>query len=142
MPSGVTAIAKALSTVGVAYKADALPYLETLAGMYRISDSAIAKYEIHIGVGAEPDLTAAPTETTASLPYDTTYTIPISTVVYVAVNYRNAYNLVSQNMATTQLEVNGTSAGIVPVPPIPSTRPPRPLALAPRRATLGSPPDP
>lgn len=116
LPAGVSAIARALNAIGVEYNSDAIDYAETLAGMYRIADSAIARYEIHIGVGAEPDLNDPPDETTATLPYDTTYTIPAGTTVYVAVNYRNAYDLVSQNMATTRLEVDGANEGLTPPP--------------------------
>lgn len=120
LPASVSAIAQVLNAIGVRWGQDSVVFDETLAGMYRIADDDLKKYEIHIGVNAEPDLTAAPTETTATLPFDTTYQIPINTKVFVAVNYRNEYDLRSQNQVSTVIEVDGTNNQITPVPIAPT----------------------
>lgn len=120
LPAGVSAIAQLLNTIGISFVEGGVTYTETLAGMYRIADNDLKKYEIHIGVGSEPDLSLPPDETTSSLPYDTTYTIPVSTKVFVVVNYRNEYDLVSVGMTSTAIEVNGISVQINPVPVTPT----------------------
>jgi hypothetical protein len=121
LPAGVSAISKSLNLIGVSYTSDGKAYNETLAGMYRIADSALARYEIFFGIGgAEPDLTGSPNETTPTLPYNSIYVVPPSTIVKVAVAFRNQYDLSSGSITTTTIESDSGSVEIVPGPITPS----------------------
>lgn len=79
------------------------------AGVYRVSDSSLVRYEIYKGVDAEPDLspTAAPWETFTSLPHTTTGTLSAGDTHFVVVRKRNAYNLLSQNAESEIFELDG-----------------------------------
>jgi hypothetical protein len=121
LPAGISAIAKALNMIGVAYSDGTASYTEILAGMYRVADSALARYEIFFATGGnEPDLTAPPNEITPTLPYDSIYVVPASTIVKVAVAYRNQYDLSSGSLSTTTIDVSGTGVEQSPIPITPS----------------------
>ena len=131
LPAGVGAIAQALNLIGVDFKSDAVQFHETLAGMFKIADDDLKKHELHIGVGAEPDLSSAPTETRAytgsdpqaylvANPWTPATTLGASTVNYVIVNTRNEYNLVSQNALSTIVETDGAFAQLTQRPAAPT----------------------
>lgn len=108
LPAGIDATAKAWSQVGVEYVSNGVTYTETLAGLYRIAVDARARYELHIGAGSEPDITAAATETFTSLPHTTSYTFAAGNTYYMVTNSRNKFDLVSQYDQTTVLAIDGS----------------------------------
>ena len=115
-PAGATAMAKEQIAIDAAWTLSGVNYTETAWGNWRNGDSSLARYELHIGTNAEPDLTLAANETFTSLPYVTTTTFVPSNTYYLVVNRRNAYNLVSQNVLTTRIQI---AAG-----PVQATLPP------------------
>lgn len=108
LPAGIDATAKAWSQVGVEYVSNGVTYTETLAGLYRIAVDARARYELHIGVGSAPDITATPDETFTSLPYTTTYTFAAGNSYYLVTNSRNKFDLVSQYDQPTVIALDGS----------------------------------
>lgn len=112
--AGAAAHAKLLNLIGFSFTMEGQDYSDLLAGLYRVEDTSLERYELHIGTDAEPDLTAAPDETFTSLPHTTTATFPGAHTYYVVTNRRNRWNLVSQSMATTKIRVNASNvAGTV-----------------------------
>lgn len=77
-----------------------------LIGRYAVANDALAGYELYRGVGAEPDFTAAPWETFASLPHDTGI-LATAAVSNLALRRRNKYGLLSQNITSTSFDIDG-----------------------------------
>jgi hypothetical protein len=67
-----------------------------------------------------PACTGSPNETTPTLPYNSIYVVPPSTIVKVAVAFRNQYDLSSGSITTTTIESDSGSVEIVPGPITPS----------------------
>lgn len=107
--ASTTATPEALNLIKVDYQVEGVSYTETLAGMYRVADDDLKEYQLHIGVDAEPDITAAATETFATLPHTTTTTLGADTTNYLVVNYQNEYGLRSQSLRTTIIHIKGDS---------------------------------
>jgi hypothetical protein len=88
-----------------------------LRGCFRIQNLALRGYELYRGVDALPDLAGAPYETFATLPHTTPAQDAGHTYNYV-LRYRNAYDLVSQNMQAQEYVVNADgSLGLFPLAP-------------------------
>lgn len=97
------------------------PRISTIAvtgeaiGLYRVSSSLLARYELYRGVdGAAIDFDT-PYQTSSLLPFSTAAQTPGHTYAYV-VRRRNRYDLVSQNIAEWVVDVDGGGA-VVPTPP-------------------------
>lgn len=104
-PSGSVGWSKHYTQIACEFTTGATTYTEYLGGLWRFARSTEERYELHIGTNAEPDITAAPTETFSSLPYETTATFTGSNTYYLVVNKRNKYGLVTQSTRTTVLRL-------------------------------------
>lgn len=93
-------------------------YRATARGLCRIANAALQQYELYRGVDAPADLTSAPWQTFASLPFTTPALTPGHSYHFVA-RLRNAWNLVSKNAAETIITVadDGTAAEVPPSSP-------------------------
>lgn len=110
---GATTVnAEATGTITIAYDYDGDTYTDVLTGRYRIADTSLERYEIHIGVDTAPDFTTADS-TSATLPMSDGLTN--SAVNYYAVRKRNKYNLVSFNTLTGFTELDGSGNDITNV---------------------------
>lgn len=127
LPAGVSPIAANEIEIVASYMAEARTYTERLGGIHRIADDDSDRWELHVGTDAEPDLTAAPTYTyavtDASDPEaDLPLTVPALTpghVYYFVLNLRNRHGLVSRNITSTRLEIDGAGAEIANPPSSP-----------------------
>lgn len=108
LPAGVDASPRHRTVIKVEYVVNGQTYTESLIGLYRIADDDLDRYELHIGVNAEPDITAAPTETFTSLPHTTTATLTSGATHYLVVNKRNKYGMRSQSNRSTIIKLTGT----------------------------------
>lgn len=97
----------------------ATTFTEHLGGLWRYQKAAEERYELHVGTNAEPDLTAAPTETFTSFPYTTSMSFTAGNTYYLVTNKRNQYGLVTQNSRTTVLPIDGGGLETYPVPTSP-----------------------
>lgn len=86
-------------------------------GAHRIADTTIALYELYHAVDAQPDLTGAADATSATLPF--TFAISGAGVHNIVVRRRNQWNLVSQNVIATSIELDGANGEIITVPTAP-----------------------
>ena len=119
LPSGITATPVSLISLGFSFTQDGVTYTDSLNGQFRVSNSALAQYELHVGVDVPPNLSAAPTEAFTSLPHTTTYTLADSHTYYLSTNYRNAFNLASENVDFSTIVINGSGQQINPPPSAP-----------------------
>ncbi len=118
-PAGVSAIGEASIRVKCAFTVESVAYSETLAGLYRVADDDIKGFELHVGVGAEPDITGTPDEKFTSLPHTTTFTLTGGKDHFLVTNSRNEFDMVSQSLITTQITLDGASGEITQAPSIP-----------------------
>lgn len=84
-------------------------------GVHRIADTSIESYELFYNFGSAPDLTGAPWETFSSLPH-TTAVITGEGLHYFVLRFRHRWNLLSQNITTTIIELDGSDNEIVRAP--------------------------
>jgi len=114
IPSAASAAVAAQNRLLFAYSYNSILYYSYVSSNYRIQDTTIRGYELYIGEDAEPDLTAAPDETSATLPFSHSITPPVSgeTDFCSVVLYRNAYNLTSRNTYSRSCVVDSTGAEI------------------------------
>ena len=96
-PSQSTAIARVSNRIMVQWTVEGVTYQERLSGLYRIRNTNLARYEAYVGAGAPPDLDASPTTTSSSKPFTISTVMAANTDYYVAVAYRNEFNLISQD---------------------------------------------
>lgn len=119
LPAGISATPSAWNYVRLSFVSGGRTYYETLAGLYRIAVDALARYELHVGIDAPPDLSAAPDETFTTLPHTTSLALSPGTVNYLVTNRRNKYDLVSQVMEGTVIAVDGSGDETVTPPTAP-----------------------
>lgn len=119
LPAGIAACSKYFSQVKVQYTVEGQTYTETLAGLFRVADDSLDRYELRIGTNAAPALTASPVTTSATLPI--TYGTPLSSgnTYYLAVDKRNKYDMNSQRTDYTKVRVTG-AGGVAAAPSAPS----------------------
>ena len=98
-----------------------IQYTQTISSKYRVADTTIAKYELYIGVGKEPDYTQVPDATSFTLPVTHALAAPASgTVLYRATTrYRNQYNLLSLNQYSRAFEIDSNGDEVLPDPSAP-----------------------
>ena len=77
-----------------------------VGGFYRAANDALARYELYKGTDASPDFSGAPLETFAGLPHETAATLAADHAYHLVLRKRNAYNLLSQNIAETLIEID------------------------------------
>jgi hypothetical protein len=86
---------------------------------YRIADDSLDRYELFKGeAGAEPDLTAAPWETFASRPHVTAALSYPGDYRFVLAR-RNRYGLLSRNVKSWALQLDGVGAQVTTPPGAP-----------------------
>ncbi len=73
-------------------------YTDESSGHFRIANDALARYELYVGVDADPDPSAAPAETFSTLPHTTAATFGPGHFYRCLVRKRNQYDLASQNI--------------------------------------------
>lgn len=116
LPAGVSGFSRHECRIQYSFTIAGVEQTGTLAGLFRIADDDLERYELHVGVGSLPDLSAAPDETFTSLPHTTTLTLGTSTTNYCVVNYRNKYNLVTQSRSATVFEIDSGGDQALPSP--------------------------
>lgn len=84
-------------SVAVEWISSAVTYTQTLAGLYRVSDPALAGFALFLGTDAQPDFDASPAEFGA-LPLVTA--LAVDATHYWAVRKVNEYGLSSLNTLT------------------------------------------
>jgi hypothetical protein len=117
--SSATAIASILNSIRVSFVWDSVTYSETLAGLYRIHDVSLDRYELFVGVDAEPDLTAAADEIFTTLPHTASYSFVGPHTYRVVTQRRNRYNLISDQKNSTLIVVEADDTGSVEPPTAP-----------------------
>jgi hypothetical protein len=119
LPAGIDATAKAWTRIGLEYQSGGVTFTELLAGLYRIAVDARERYELHIGVDAPPDLADPPDETFTSLPYTTSTTFAAGTTLYLVLNSRTKFDMVSQYDVSTVITIDGSGDQVDDVPTAP-----------------------
>ncbi|HET6325806.1 MAG TPA: hypothetical protein VFG04_14105 [Planctomycetaceae bacterium] len=119
LPSGMTAAPWFENDISLQFTLDGVTYNDSLVGAFRVSNSALARYEVSYAVGQPPDLTQPANETFSSLPYTTTGTFAANENVYLSTNLRNVENLVSENTDFYVLSIGsgGTQQNLPPSAP-------------------------
>lgn len=115
LQAGIEGFSRHEARISYAATVGGQTYTGTLAGLFRVADDSLERYELHIGVDDLPDLSDAPDETFTSFPHTTTATLAPDTVNYLVVNKRDKYDLVSKSINTTVISVN--SGGEEDLPP-------------------------
>lgn len=116
LQAGIEGFSRHEARVSYAATVGGQTYTGTLAGLFRVADDSLERYELHIGVGDLPDLSDAPDETFTSFPHTTSATLAPNTVNYLVVNRRNRYDLVSKSLNTTVIAVNSGGDEVNPPP--------------------------
>lgn len=115
VPGAVDATPKQIQSISYQFDVSGETYVGGATGFYRVSDTSLENLLIYRGVGAEPDFTAPPFETstitidaegrvhvdshqTAALPPDATY--------FFVSRVRDKYGLISQNIDSTRIEID------------------------------------
>jgi hypothetical protein len=95
---------------------NAVTYTGSLEGKHRVINDAAALYQLYIGEDASPDFTAAPTTTSATLPFTSALTPPgAGTKVFNhTVRYTNKYGLQSQNLYERSFELDTGGNEVTP----------------------------
>ena len=88
-------------------------------GQFAVNSAAAGQYELYHALGSEPDLTAAPWKTFASLPYESSTTMAGEGKHYLVLRYRNVQGLVSRNIVSRVIELDDADAEIRVVPTMP-----------------------
>lgn len=107
LPAGANGFSRHLNLLGVSFTVSGISYTETLGGIWRAAKTALDRYEFYYGTDAEPDLSAAPASTSASLPWTPTTDFSAAATYRLVVQKRNAYNVVTQSMDSTALTISG-----------------------------------
>jgi hypothetical protein len=89
-------------------------YSGAFSGCFRVA--GVARYELYIGDGARPDLTAEPDDTSADGIFSFSLTPPESgeKTYYYLVRYRNAYGIVSGNEYSRTVTIDDAGALVLP----------------------------
>lgn len=87
-------------------------YAHVPRGRFRQADDALDVYELFKGEGAAPDLTAAPWQTFAALPFETPV-LPAGVDYYFVLRKRNKHNLSSENNEATVFKIDGSGDSIL-----------------------------
>ncbi|MBL4701963.1 MAG: hypothetical protein JKX85_11965 [Phycisphaeraceae bacterium] len=96
-----------------------LPVTHHLPGVARIANDASNRYELFIGVDAEPDLTSPPTQTFTTLPYDVSLTLPgagTQTTYHLVIQKRNRFGVVTLNNVSQKITID-SNGDEQPTPP-------------------------
>lgn len=91
-------------------------YTNTLRSRFAMANTSDAQYELFEGADADPDPTATPDTTSASLPFAHALTPPgAGTTVYkLLVRYVNKYGLSSVNLYNRRFDINNAGTDVTP----------------------------
>lgn len=84
-----------------------------LRGLFRLEDTELERYELFRGVDADPDLSSAPWQTFATLPYATP-ALDVSHTYKFVLRKRNKFNLSSYNIAAWIVIVAADGSQVAP----------------------------
>lgn len=92
-------------------------YNTHVRGLWRTAETALARYELHDGEDDSPDLDAAASATSATLPFS--HALSAGHTHHLVVRQRNAYGLVSQNVDETVIEIAADGSQVATRPSAP-----------------------
>jgi len=117
VPDGATATARVENAINLDFVSAAVTYTEKLTGLYRVGDTALARYELFLGEDVDPDF-VTPVDTSATLPFSYALAPPlIGTLEYRAVvRQRNQYDLSNFNLWTRKFVIDDAGLLVVPTP--------------------------
>lgn len=95
VPAGCTVEPEQVTGLSFLFTASAVAYSESTWAWFRIGDTALEGYELHVGSGIPPNFNT-PVATSATLPFD--YALPPDETYYYATRYRNMFGLESFNV--------------------------------------------
>lgn len=105
--------AEETATINVTWLWAGASYSDTLTGEYRVADSSLDRYEFFLGVDDDPDFTASPEATSATLPFTVAATVDAEN--RYAVRKRNSYDLESFNVLASVTNVGAGGEDETPV---------------------------
>ncbi len=103
VPAGMVGDAFMPVAVGYSFDIYAVTYTGTLRGVYRVANDGLVRFEVWVGDGALPDLSAAPDATSPTLPFNVA--LPAAQESHVIFRQRNAYDLLDSNLDVTIYDV-------------------------------------
>lgn len=113
----IDATAKVLNSIQVSFVFDGETFTETLAGMYRISNETLQRYELYVGEGTLPDMDGSPFCTSTAVPFTTTM-MPNATY-YLSLQRRNKFDLATATQPTLMIiDDEGETSGNPPTAPV------------------------
>lgn len=120
LPTNSIAIAQHEVAIGISFTWESVTYDQTMFGFFRAAQDNLNRFELHIGTNdQQPDLTATPDETFTSLPHTTTTTFAADDTYHLIVNKRNVYNMVSQDISATEIDLDASGDEILTKPSAP-----------------------
>lgn len=93
----------------------AVAYTEYLSGYWRAPVTAYALYRLWATDGAQPDFTASPVATSATLPFNYSLPLPgagLTKTYYITARYRNDIGIESQNVYSRVHTIDETGADV------------------------------
>lgn len=122
-PAGMMAGAQIRNSLNIEFVYSSVTYSTVWSALYRCANNALRLYELYLGTDASPDLTAAATTTSASLPFNSALTPPGAgnRTYHSVMRYRNAYNLTSLNQYERKTKIDSTGALVVKSPSAPTS---------------------
>lgn len=118
LPAGVSASPIHDCRLGVQFDVLTTTYAETLAGLFRIADDSLDRYELRLGTNAPPALSNAPVATSPTLPITYSGLAVDGTEYHVAIDRRNAWDVVAQSIQATVIRTTA-DGGVRPAPAAP-----------------------
>lgn len=122
LPAGAGGMLAMPIKISISFVCEGKTYVDTLEGWHRVANNSHVAWELHVGAGVEPDLSATPDESWTSMPHTTTYALALGVESHIAVNYRNAYDVASEATGRATIEINGAGAVTTVRPSAPSIR--------------------
>lgn len=112
VPAAATVNLDQYSALYTAWTYSAVAYEQTLYGRFCIGNTALERYELHVGDGTQPTFSSA-TTTSATLPF--TSALAADSTYYYATRYRNRYNLTSFNVLTNRRDIDAGGVDVTNV---------------------------
>jgi len=98
--------------LGITFTSEAVAYSNSTWGWFRIGDTALERYELHVGDGTAPTFATA-TTTSATMPF--TSALAADSTYYYATRYRNKYGLESFNVLTERRDIDAGGVDVTSV---------------------------
>ena len=105
--------------IGLAATVGGTEYRWELSGQYAVANEDTAEYRLYHGIDADPDFSAAPWETFASLPH-TTAALTVSHVHNLVLREMNEYGVESQNLEAWRVELDAAGNIVYESPSTPT----------------------